>query len=257
MSLYIIRNAVRNDYSHKVLWTISGAASCYQYYKIKQNLEYLNIFAVASTFWFLVEFRLSQTNLRQGKIQQGSIFGHELSKFEAAILRGTAEGGSLTLMGLIAADYYLKHIDFANNKQMAYSLGFMMLLLNGMTILASPLWNKQKAFIASKRNILDRKSLGVMFTAIGTLIWGLKTDKISTINKERLWNFFVFDAAIGVSWNFLAYFVGYRWLSRSEDGKKSDQILDQLFGLVWDGAVEISAMYSVFVVLVFAFMKNK
>merc|ERR1712228_967014 len=75
------------------------------------------------------------------------------------------------------------------------------------------------------------------------------TENLSTANT----NFFVFDAVIGVSWNVLAYATGYRWLSRTvEDGAPSESRLDHYFGLVYDGAVEISAMYSMFVVAVFA-----
>ena len=159
----------------------------------------------------------------------------------------------------------------------------MKLCLYGMTLWESPLWNgRGQDTIASKRNILNNKTLALMFTGIGSLVWGLKFsgDRISETDKQRLWYFFVMDAAIGVSWNFLAYNVGYRWLSRDGmTGKPSESKLDHYFGmkyifqllityevfssvfmtksgLTWDGAVEISAMYSLFVVTVFAFMKK-
>merc|ERR1712129_66783 len=136
------------------------------------------------------------------------------------------------------------------------SLGFMKIVMLGMTVLYSPWWNgADKAKIASKRNILDNKSLLMMSTAIGSLLWGLQTDRISASDKERLKAFFVCDAALGIGWNVIAYAVGYRWLSRSSDDGKQSSALDQMFGLLWDGAVEISAMYSMFVVLGFAFCK--
>ena len=97
--LYIIRNSLNNDYAHKLFWSIGGGIACYQHYKIKNNLEYLNIFSVASVFWTIVEYRLASSGTRQGKIQAGTLFGQKLGKFGSGILRGCAEGGSLTLMG--------------------------------------------------------------------------------------------------------------------------------------------------------------
>merc|ERR1712129_134258 len=84
---------------------------------------------------------------------------------------------------------------------------------------------------------------------------GTTNDRISASDKERLKAFFVCDAALGIGWNVIAYAVGYRWLSRSSDDGKQSSVLDQMFGLLWDGAVETSAMYSMFVVLGFAFCK--
>jgi len=258
--LYIIRNSAGNDYSHKVYWSVAGGVACYQHYALKNNLEYLGVFGVASVFWTLVELRLATSNTRQGKIQKGEVFGFPLNNLSAAVLRGCAEGGSLTLMGLIAADYFLKHIDLSTEKGLAVTMGVMKLCLYGMTVVGSPLVNGTKrTAVASKRNILDTRTLAVMFGAIGVLLWGLRTDRISETDKKRLRHFVAFDAAIGISWNFLAYAVGYRWLSRSEEegvGEPSESPLDHFFGLVWDGAVEIAAMYSSFVVVCFA-MKDR
>ena len=161
---------------------------------------------------------------------------------------------------MILTDFYLKHLDInnPNQKSLFYANVFMLGIFYGMTIYQSALLNgKDKTSIASKRNIWDKKSVLLISIATGSLIWGLKTDKISKVNRDRLWNFFVLDAAIGVSWNALAYLVGYRWLSRDKDtGKRSPSIIDQIVGLTYDGVIEISAMYSMFLVVVFASMSN-
>ena len=113
--LYIIRNATNNDYAHKLVWSIGGVMACYRHYQIKNNLEYLNIFTVASLFWTFVEYRLATLGTREGKIQSGTLFGRKLGKFSSGILRGCAEGGSLTLMGnvYIIHDLYFLHFSFS------------------------------------------------------------------------------------------------------------------------------------------------
>ncbi len=76
-----------------------------------------------------------------------------------------------------------------------------------------------------------------------------------TEDKARIWNMFLGLSGIGVAWNFEAYLVGFRWLSRSPDAnRKNEKIEEQLLGLVYDGVIEISAAYTAFAVLDLKFL---
>ena len=64
---------------------------------------------------------------------------------------------------------------------------------------------------------------------------------------KRLKDSFVALCAVGLAWNWFAYAIKARWISRDKTGKTVATFVDQLIGLNYDAIFEIAAIYCGFI----------
>lgn len=236
--LCMVRNGVSLglDMTPKFLWASFGMLASLERFRKKQRLDYIFVYGLAGSVWTYLEWKL--LNARKATKHNPKLFKLiTLSPFITTLIRGYAEGGSFTLLGLMMGD----------KKYSNKWLKSMLILLFGTTFLVSPYLHKNKPErISSVRQIFkDGQSVNhIIFWTLMMLIGFLKLKKDKS---KRLKNSFLALCVVGLLWNWFAYTIKCRWISRNKNGKEIASFYDQLLGLNYDAIFEIAAIYCGFI----------
>eukprot|EP01084_Bolivina_argentea_P096262 173051_1 len=240
--LQMVRNGVSLglDMTPKFLWAACGFMASLKSFQKTNKLEYFMIYGFAGSFWTWMESRL--LTARKATKHNPKLFKIiSLSPLITTIIRGFAEGGAFTILGIMLGDKL-----YSDNW-----LKSMLILLFGTQFISSPYLHEcspttnKNVRISSVRQIF--KGNAGKYIAFWTIIYLIGLKKLRKENCTRLKQSFIALCVVGLLWNWFGYLNKTRWISRDKTGKTVASFYDQLIGLNYDAIFEIAAIYCGFI----------
>jgi hypothetical protein len=180
----------------------------------------------------------------------GAVVRNPVGGYLSSFTRGIAEGGVITILGMVPADLHRKR--YPSDLRILGLYAVTALLYVGTTVASSKGGKDVGGSVDSRRELFKPVSVVVtsLFVAVPLMQVVLSN---SGVYKRRVLDLFVALCVVGVVTNFQMYFCNVRWVEVSTDDAehpyKRANVFLELCILMYDGVVEIALMYLPFFTL--------
>lgn len=216
MELYMVRQKTKSNITfpyREIFLSILNILATFEIYSYTSNVSIFYNFGFVSLFHACVEYYLTSKKIRIGKIAHYPIV--------SALCRGFVEGGTFFLFADIIGIF--SSLSLLTMFYLTYSV------------------SQKNTELYSIRHITNYTTFG--FISVSSLFFFIGL----WLNYNYFMNVFIRLSIISISWNFFAYFTGFRFLINGKGVKLVPW--QQLTILSLDAVFEIALLYVCFMVV--------
>ena len=257
MAIFIIRDYKPSFYTFELLFSLCTLLACLRLWRRHENKTSLIVLLAGSLAWWIIETLLYLLGTRsngesgEGLVDVFSLFGVPVNGVAggllAALTRGVAEGGVITILGLLPVDLYRGRHKHARNDGVLWGLNFAAFAFYFATTLASVRKDKEVgASVDSRRALFKTGSIVATATFVLLPLVQIAISANHPLFRRRTLDLLLSLSILGVVTNYQMFFCNVRWVEARDDEEdgyvRAPAALEQLM-LMYDGVVEIGLMY--------------